>query len=672
MGIVVEDIARVRESSDMVAIVSQYTHIKKTGAQWMALCPFHGEKTPSMSVSAEKCVYYCFGCGVKGDVINFVQEIEHLDFAAAVELLAAKCGVTLRYDKANESAERSHRNKLFEALGEAVEFYHQRLLKAPDAGAARGYLRSRGFSPEEVRKYRLGWAPDDFDELSKALKVPDKIFVESGLGFINKRRRQQDSMSFRNRLLFPIFDERDRAVGFGGRILPGGEGAKYKNSNDNSVYSKSRVLYGLNWARESAVKAGEHGAGHRGQLVVCEGYTDVIGFARAGIPNAVATCGTSLTEDHVRLLKKFCSQVILAFDADKAGNAAAERFYQWEKDHDIDVAVADLPEGIDPGELAETDPERLRESIAAPTPFLAFRVARVLDAAPTTTPEERAKAAERAMSVIIEHPNPLVRDQYLQEVADRCRLDVERLRQMMASGAIKAPEVIDLRDQPVANAPTYDDDGFPADDYGYDDAGYNNAGYNDGGYDDPRDYSGGASYGGGRSGGGGGSGRSGQRGSGRGGSGRSGGSGGRKNSPQAEALRLAIQRPAEVAHLLTESLFSSEKAVIAFRVLAESETFHEAVEVADSETSELLMRLAVEETDAEPLDVVARLVDGLARDGVSELDVRARRGEDPMVLAEEMVMLKTAREGLYDPDHRADAVAALLQWASSRTEGGSD
>lgn len=418
MGIVDEDIVRVREATDIVAVVSQHLQLKRVGTRWVGLCPFHAEKSGSFSVNAEQGLYYCFGCQAKGDAITFVREIEHLDFPGAVEWLAAKAGITLRYTDTGENEGRKRRKRLVETMSRAVAWYHERLLTAPDAKEARGYLRTRGFDGDKVRRYQLGWAPDDWDALARFLKVPDDVLKDSGLGFVNKRNRQQDA--FRGRVLFPIYDVQGEPVAFGGRILPGHDGPKYKNSSESALYAKSKVLYGLNWMKAGIVEADE--------AIVCEGYTDVIGFSDAGMPRAVATCGTALTEEHFRILKRYARRVVLAFDADAAGQAAAERFYEWEKAYEIDVAVADLPPGVDPADLARSDPAALVASVEQATPFLGFRVRRALAGGSVTSPEGRARTAEAALAVIAEHPSDLVRDQYVMEVADRCRLDPDRLR----------------------------------------------------------------------------------------------------------------------------------------------------------------------------------------------------------------------------------------------------
>ncbi len=427
MGIVADDVARVRAATDIVAIIAEHTEIKRSGRQWMARCPLHGERTPSLSVSPDKGVYYCFGCQRSGDVITFVQEIEGLDFAGAVEMLAGRAGIRLHYTSRDESAAQSRRKRLMESVGKAKDFYHQRLLDGTDAGPARNYLRSRGYDGDLVRRWKLGWAPDGWDVLARHLRLSDEDLRDSGLGFLNRGGRQQDF--FRGRILFPITDERGEAVGFGGRIMPEADGPKYLNtSTDAKTYDKSKVLYGLHEHRKEIVKAG--------QAVVCEGYTDVIGCAVAGIELAVATCGTALTEDHVRLLERFsANRLVLAFDADTAGLAAAGRVYAWERQYELEVLVADLPPGADPGDLGRSDPKALEAAVQHALPFLQFRVDRALAGADLSTIESRARSAERAVAVVNEHPDPMVRDPHVVAIADRCQVDPDHLRRFAAGGA---------------------------------------------------------------------------------------------------------------------------------------------------------------------------------------------------------------------------------------------
>jgi len=584
VGIADDDIAHVRQATDIVAVLSEHVALKRVGLRWQGLCPFHAEKSPSFSVNQEEGLYYCFGCGAKGDVITFVREIEHVDFVGAVEKLAGRAGITLRYTDKGESEGRKRRSRLLDAVEQAVAWYHQRLLSAPDAAKARGYLRSRGLDGDDVRQYRIGWAPEGWDELAKALRLPDAVFVESGLGFLNRRNRQTDA--FRGRLLFPIFDPQGKAVGFGGRVMPGGDGPKYKNSAESSIYAKSKVLYGLNWVKGDIVAADE--------AIVCEGYTDVIGFARVGMPRAVATCGTALTEEHVRLLRGFARRVVLAFDADAAGQHAAERFYQWEKAHDVDVAVAALPAGVDPAELARTDPAALRKAVDEAVPFLRFRVDRVLDRADLRTAEGRARAAEAALAVIAEHPSDLVRDQYVMEVASRCRIEPDRLREGLRGQARGKRVAVD---RPAARPVTFE-------------------------------------------------------------------------SPEMELLRLLVAHPEEMEGWLewiADPLFTDEMALAAYRALAGATSVREAIERADPAAADLLQRLAVDDTDAEPHDVVFRLIQEAGRRAMQGLAQQASRQPETVDLAE-ITWLGQHIDAMNDPDTTVEAAEQLLAWLAGRSE----
>ncbi len=432
MAISEDDIERVRAAQPISAVIGTYIALKRAGRNHVGLCPFHGEKTPSFNVRDETGRYKCFGCGASGDVFKFVQEVERVDFVGAIEHLAAKVGITLNYTSGGPSRDRQRNKELLAVMDRAVEWYHQRLLTSPDAKAARDYLRSRGLAGDVARQFRLGWAPDDWDALSVELGVSAAMMRDCGLAFTNSRGRQQDS--FRARVMFPIFKESGEAVAFGGRILPGSsDPAKYKNSAESKIYAKSRTLYGLNWAKSDVVKADE--------IVVCEGYTDVIGFHRIGFTRAVATCGTALTEDHVRLIKRFANNVVLAFDADAAGQGAAERFYEWERKLQVSVKVASFSGGKDPGELADTDPEGLVESVREARTFLSFRMHRVIDTTDITTPEGKERALVRVAAIIREHPSDLVRSEYAADAARRLDVDEEFVLERVAQrGAPASPQ----------------------------------------------------------------------------------------------------------------------------------------------------------------------------------------------------------------------------------------
>ena len=429
MSIPREEIDQVRTATDLVRLVSDLVGLKKVGTNWVGLCPFHSEKSPSFNVSPTTGYYKCFGCQVSGDAISFVQETQGLPFIDAVRLLADRAGITLHEDQ-GASTDGKDRTAYLEAMERAVGFFHDRLLNAPDAGPARSYLRSRGYDAEIVKQFRLGWAPDDWDQLCRFLGASQKVLEGTGLGFINKRGRAQDFL--RGRVVFPILDAGGRPIAVGGRILPPPPGTppperhepKYKNSPETAIYSKRRTLYGLNWAKKGIIETNE--------IIVCEGYTDVIAFFQAGLPRAVATCGTALGEEHFTTMRNFAKRIVLAYDGDSAGQNATLRVYEWERAHAVDVAVCALPEGMDPAELAKSDPTALAAAVAGAKPFLQFRVDRALDTADLSTAEGRARGAESALAAVAEHPDALVRDQYVMGIADRCHLGPDLVRQSLA------------------------------------------------------------------------------------------------------------------------------------------------------------------------------------------------------------------------------------------------
>ncbi len=418
MAIADDDIERIRSTVSIVDVIGQHVQLKRAGRNWVGLCPFHAERSPSFNVREETARYKCFGCDKSGDVFTFVQEIEHTDFLGAVEYLANRAGIQLTETSTGQTKERARRKHLIAAMNQAVDWYHERLLTGPDGRAARDYLRSRGLSGDVARQFKIGWAPDEWDVLARESGIAADLLRDNGLAFTNRRNKLQDA--FRGRVIFPIFSESGDAVALGGRILPGStDPAKYKNSSETPIYTKSKTLYGLNWAKSNIVNAN--------QVIVCEGYTDVIGFHLAGLPRAVATCGTAFTEEHVRLLKKYASRVVLAFDADAAGQGAAERFYEWEEKYQVEVSVASFPGGKDPGEIAQTDPGALAKAVESAKPFLGFRLGRVLDGQAPQSPEAVARLGEAAMAVINEHPNVDIRKLYAGQVAVQIGLPVNDL-----------------------------------------------------------------------------------------------------------------------------------------------------------------------------------------------------------------------------------------------------
>jgi DNA primase len=629
MAIPDEDVARVRAATDLVALIGERTALKRVGRRFVGLCPFHAEKTGSFSVNAEEGLYYCFGCQASGDAISFVRATEGIDFVEAVERLANRAGITIRFDDERDRNEnRNRRRELLAAMTAAVEFYHDRLLSHPDAGRARQYLRARGYDGEIVRKFRLGYAPAGFNELVRALRLPGEVLREAGLAYESERARLQDA--FRERVMFPIFDPGGQAIAFGGRILPEAlrksarePGPKYRNSPESAIYSKRRTLYGLNWAKTDIA--------HAETVIVCEGYTDVIGFHIAGVPQVVATCGTALTEDHFRLLARFAKKIVLCFDADAAGQAAAARLYQWEKRHELELAVAALPVGSDPGELAQRDPTALAAAVEHAQPFLGFRVEQALDAHDLRTPEGRSRAAESALAAIAEHPNELVRDPYLVGVADRTHVDPARLRELLVEVQSRPqPDPDALSSQPSLRRGEEDSLIAPP-----------------------------------------------------------GRSAGRAPELRPElragrdALLLTLDRVDEVRQLFGEVLFVDPVQRNAYRALTESTGLVQAIAQADPEAGDLLRRLAVSEVPDE-LDVAGtyiELVRAASEKALRELEAEGRvaeqeaRTEDVVGVLTAQAWLRTELEILRDPlvspggtSGAEDAARRLVAWLTQHQQ----
>ncbi len=619
-----EDVLSVRNATNIVAVVSQFVPLKRVGRRWVGLCPFHPEKSPSFSLNEEQGLFYCFGCQKKGDSITFLRELEGLDFVGAVERLAAKANLSLRYTDADGGQTRKRRQHLSDIIDQAVEWYHQRLLGGADAGPARGYLRSRGITGQEVRQFRLGWAPAGWDELSLSMRLGDDDWRDSGLGLINRRGRQQDF--FRNRVLFPIFDPQGDPIGFGGRKMEGSDGPKYLNPGATPIYDKSKVLYGLSAAKAEIVQVHE--------AIVCEGYTDVIGFFQAGMSRAVATCGTALTEDHVRLLTRFAKRLVLAFDADSAGQAAAERFHQWEQTYELDVVVANLPDGVDPAELARQDPAALRTAVEHAVPFLGFRLARILAAGDLLRPEGRARTAERALDAIAQHPNPLVRDQYLFEVSSHCRIEVDRLRQLLDRRSERPPAGIEAErgrsradgDRSYANDATS--------------AGASNRGRDRIAQIDLRDRRHGV-----------------------------------LQQVDRDALRVAVDAPDESLAWLDPVLFSEGPHRRAFAALVAWPSLVEALaatEDDDPEAAELLRQAAAEQTDSTMEDVFLRLSQEAVRRVIADLRQTALGAENPLALSSRLAFVVGLQSTLMSDESTSDtklqAGTDLLAWLLDQDE----
>ncbi len=433
-----DDIARVRAANGIVDVVSEVVSVKRRGRLAWALCPFHKEKTPSFKVDPQTGLYYCFGCREGGDVIRFVEKTKGLTFAEAVEYLAARAGIVIT-DARAKKRESSGLRRMQEAVGEAADFYHKFLVESPVAAVAREYLDGRGIGSDAIARFRLGFAPDSWDALVRHLRdkgFTEQVMVGAGLAVRTESGRLRDF--FRARLLFPVFDAAGRPIAFGGRSVPGTSsegGPKYRNSPNNSLFNKSQVLYALHLARKEIVSSG--------WVAVVEGYTDVIALHGIGISNVVATCGTAFGADHVEILRRhglttaspFGSlKVVLAFDSDTAGEVAGSRAFDRVLGEGagevLDVRIALLPEGKDPADLAAENPDALKRVLQEAVPALGFLIERSLSGARLDSPEARVAAARSAVAQVMRYPDPVVQQQYLQQVAELCGLEPSVVREL--------------------------------------------------------------------------------------------------------------------------------------------------------------------------------------------------------------------------------------------------
>ena len=421
-----ESIAEVRQATDIVALIGEYVTLRPAGGTRMkGLCPFHQEKTPSFTVNSQTGAWHCFGCDGHGDAIDFLMKQDGHSFVEAVERLARRGGIELRYEgrSAGERGSLGRRSRLVAAHAEAVAFHHRLLVDAPEGREARAYLSSRGYDRAVAERFQLGWAPADrWDVLTEHLRGkgfrPEEL-VEAGLARTGNRGLRD---AFHARVLFPIFDVAGDPVAFGGRVLDDGQGErrapKYVNTAETSVWHKGRALYALNWAKVPIVQAGF--------ALVVEGYTDVLACHLAGITQAVAACGTALRSEHFRLLARFTDRVVLAFDADEAGAKAAERGLPElisEPNAALSAHVLVMPGGLDPADyVARHGAEAFRELVAGAQPLLRWWIDWKLAGFDYRRPEGRTRAVHELIPVMRNVPDMVQRSAYARSIVLRLEL----------------------------------------------------------------------------------------------------------------------------------------------------------------------------------------------------------------------------------------------------------
>ena len=415
---------KIKQRIDLVEFVRQYVpHLKKAGKTWKACCPFHKEKTPSFTVSSEKGLYYCFGCQEGGDIFDFLMKMENLSFNEAVRKLADIAGVEYRPQGGFSAAEQQRINAR-KTLDWAKGFYHKNLMSA-GGEFARNYVKSRGLTKETVQKFELGFAKNDAVGLCKAAQANGYTAQQLKDVGLCVQTAYGTRDYFRGRLIFPIINQRGETVGFGGRILADGE-PKYLNSPETLLFSKSHVLFGLNFAGPAIRKAG--------RAVLLEGYMDVIACHQAGFENTVAPLGTSLTAEHAKLLKRYTDNAVVLFDPDAAGIKAALRGALVLIEQGLFVKVASLSDGLDPDEyIAKYGKEKFEEVLDRAQDLIAFHTRLQLDLYPRPlNPQAKTAVVSELTETLLKQPDPIVRREWAKYVAEQTGVDeelvLERLR----------------------------------------------------------------------------------------------------------------------------------------------------------------------------------------------------------------------------------------------------
>ncbi len=427
-------INEVRERSDIIELVSQYLSLKRAGANHLGLCPFHSEKSPSFSVHAGRQFYHCFGCGVGGDVFSFLMKIEGLAFPDAVKRLAERAGIEIEERQLSPEEERrqQQRERLFRVNELAADYFHQILMGDQSQGEpGRQYLNRRGYGRKAAAEYQIGYAIDAWEGLSRYLQQQG-IDAEDArtLGLIRPGKQERgDYDLFRGRLIFPIYDLAGQVVAFGGRLLDDGK-PKYINSPESPIYHKGRVLYGLYQARQAMRQSGE--------VILVEGYFDQLALYRAGFPQVVATCGTAMTVDHARLLKRYVQRVLLLFDQDAAGKQATFKSMAVLQEEGVPAAVIELPSGEDPDSFVQQQgAEAFRRRLEQARPAMDLFMEDVLGEAGTAI-EEKVRAAETIIERIAGLTSAMQQDLYLKDLSERSGIDLQLLKQKQVEAGRKS------------------------------------------------------------------------------------------------------------------------------------------------------------------------------------------------------------------------------------------
>jgi len=440
-----EKVSEIRDRASLVEVVSDYVSLKKAGKNFKGLCPFHSEKTPSFMVNEEKQIFHCFGCGEGGDVFGFLMKVAHLSFPQAIKELAERYGVKLPSKEFSPAQKKElvKREALFQINQIASEYFHNLLTMRREGEEARRYLSQRGIREEIVKEHRLGYALDRWDGLLQHLrekKVSLELAWELGLIFPKKREGWYDA--FRGRIIFPIFDLHQRVVGFGGRVIRGGE-PKYYNSPESSIYHKGEILYGLHVARRYTPS--------KDCVIIVEGYFDLLTLHQYGLKHSVATLGTALTTQHIRSLKRYTRNLVTVFDSDPAGVQARLRSLPLFLEEGVSGKTMLLPKGEDPDSfLRKGKADELERGIAEAIPLMDFFFDHLMKTYDVKSIDGKVRIAEEGMVLIRKIPDGIRKDFYLRTLAERLDLKESLLHEMVRPTSRRSSRVEEDLKKPSA------------------------------------------------------------------------------------------------------------------------------------------------------------------------------------------------------------------------------
>ncbi len=422
-------VEQIKSNIDIVDVIGSYVPLKKAGSNYKGLCPFHGEKTPSFNVSQDKQFYHCFGCGAHGDVITFVQQMENLDFLDAVEKLADRAGLEFKRGSGSKAQEEK-RDRLYDLSRQAARHFYKNLRDGDNPGIR--YVVKRGISPETAKKFGIGYAKDQWQDMADFLekqKLPREEGLETGLLSAGKNGRVYDK--FRNRVIFPIFNARDKVIGFGGRAIDDST-PKYLNSPESEIFKKKDNLYGLNLAKSAIRK--------QNLALVVEGYMDVVSLVEAGIEIAVASLGTALTPEQAKLLKRYADTVVLSYDSDRAGQAATLRGIDILRDAGLKVKVLQIEGGKDPDEyIRKFGKKAFEERMDQAVSFMEYKVKTIGARYDLSTTEGGIGFLEEISGELRKVRSPVEQDAYIKSVAEMTRISESAIRREVEQGGTKDP-----------------------------------------------------------------------------------------------------------------------------------------------------------------------------------------------------------------------------------------